>query len=366
MKSVSFSKAEFDQTLCYEAWSAIVQYRYFFYKVSRGDTDELMMKVFEHIMTHYKPECGELVPYMISLARSMSKRDGKIVPCDFLENTLSDALDKQASASGVSNDMVDSILDGLDTTEEKFISVAELALGHMNFFNLMCEALINKSSATRYFPEPYIKSCLALCKRCGGEQFNEICLHLYRKYKSKFNWFMSSSLEAEGSWRELDSGLINKNESKRVKIVKKGTDIPCKDPDIEEWEIKGTLGNKRVLKIPYKDIFNYIIDLIEEDGINPIKFTIGSSYICRSLGGSLSVVNVSLFSQYDIFKLELLTNLIYDLEARHMAVGSECVYMLASNEKDGSLKKVPKRVVRGITLDFDVIDVTPFCEKSSD
>lgn len=359
MKSISFAKGEVDKTLMCEIWSTIQRYRGCFYKEkSCRDAEELMMLVFHHMLDHYKPENGSLVGYMLKLISSMSKSRGKETSCDFLEDTLSDELDKQAAASGNSSDLVTKVIESLDTDEEKFTAVAELALGNMTFFNLMCESLINRVTTTRYFPDSFIHSSLALVRRCGGENFNRMCLYIYRKYKAKFNQFMAGGLDETSSWRELDGGLIAKNTSKRVLLINKGTKEVCKDPDIEDWEVKGQLKGKRIIKVPYQDLYKRVIDMLEDDNINPLKFTIGYSYICRSIGGSLSDVNVKLFTQYDTFRHELVTNLVYDLNARYMAFGSKCVYMLAA-PRDGSLLEIPKRVVRGIKLELEAIDVTP-------
>ena len=196
MKSISFAKGEVDKTLMCEIWSTIQRYRGCFYKEkSCRDAEELMMLVFHHMLDHYKPENGSLVGYMLKLISSMSKSRGKETSCDFLEDTLSDELDKQAAASGNSSDLVTKVIESLDTDEEKFTAVAELALGNMTFFNLMCESLINRVTTTRYFPDSFIHSSLALVRRCGGENFNRMCLYIYRKYKAKFNQFMAGGLD---------------------------------------------------------------------------------------------------------------------------------------------------------------------------
>lgn len=360
MKSISFSKTEFNKSLCYEVWTCIHQYRFYFRKISNGrDSNELMMDVFDHMMEHYNPECGQILPYMLTLARTMSKTSNKDIPCDFLEDTLADALDEQLN-SEIKDDseMLETVSVRIDTTDSQMISVIKLALSFMNFFNMMCEALINRDSTTRYFPDPYIKSCLRLSNRCGAEKFNRLCLDLYRGYKSKFNWFLGS-LDCDSSWRELDSGLVSKNESKRIRLLKKGTNIECSDPDTEEWEVSGVLRDKKIFKVPYQKVRKQVLAMVNANEISPLKFIIGDTYICRSLGGSLSVINAPFSSQEEVFKLEVLTNCIHDLYARYLAWGSECVYMLASPRSDGSFAKIPFRLVGGIALDFSAIDVTP-------
>ena len=356
MKSISIAHDELDSSLCYDAWTIIQKFKFYFQKVSHGDGNELMLSVLEHVLQHYNPDYGELAPYILSLSRTMSKRDVRVTPVDFLEWTLTDEIDRQASVSGNQADLVDEVMTRIDTTEDKVVAVIELALSNMTFFNLMCESMVNMSSTTKYFPDYFRKSCLKLLSRCGGKKFTDICMYIYRKYKSDFNKFMGSDVENAGkAWRELDKGVIQRNTSKRIILVEKGTNIPVKDPDKCEWEIQGILGERRILKVPYIDLMNIMIDFIDSDEINPIKFTIGESYICRTLGGSLSVVNTNLFYQYDNFKLELLTNLVYDLDARILVCGEESVYMLANKD----YPQMPERVIRGIPVAFEVVDVTP-------
>ena len=361
MKSFAYSEEDFDSSLCYQIWYEIEGLRSYFRKFSRGREDEAMQLTLNHAMTHYRPNRGDLVPYLKTLAREILKDGNKYVPCDFMEETVADIKNEGCGTKvnsegtkvsiGNADSTVKDVLSRLEDDTNYREKIAELALQFMNFFMLMCQSLINKDSTTIYFPKVYIRECLKLQSKT--DTFNSECLLLYSEYKDEFDKFINWSLSNEGSWRETDFDLINKYGSKRIKMCTEDGSI-CKDPDKENWHLVGNLGNKRVIKIPYVDIYDYMCDLVDEDGINQMKFTIDDSFILRTLGGSLSVVNPCLFSEYDLIKSEILTNMLYDTQGRYIGVGSEYMYFIVDADKD---YKIPHRRINGIDLDFEIIEV---------
>ena len=98
--------------------------------------------------------------------------------------------------------------------------------------------------------------------------------------------------------------------------------------------------------------------------INPIKFCIGDSYVFRTLGGSYSLINSSLFREYDSILMEIITNLVRDLSARYICHGSENMYFLVPPARDAMSKPEPKnRVIRGVSIHFDYVDITDIVQK---
>ena len=378
MKSLTFMRAEIALQLYYDAWNALQRYRYLFLRDGRGDADELMARVFEHILHHYTKEKGDLEPYLVSLSHSMGKWDGRMLPVDFLENTLSDEVDRQAARSGVSSDLVDDVLQRLDTFDEKYVALTELALEFMLPFNTMCRHWRSQSSAYVYFPDGFKESALKLMKRFGsGTDFYKVCQSIYLKHHSDFELFMQPrpkhniKTPDDGifNWHNVEQGSLKHGKSKRVRLIKPGTKgqgpdgkgIPCKDPDKHPYEIYGKLYGSRLVKVYYKDLFDLVVDYLEDDTMNPLKYTIGDSYICRSLGGSLSTINPSLFEMYNVFRLELLTTLLYDMgtKSKYLACGSECVYLLVNLKEDGTLPTIPQRNISGIQINLTAVDITP-------
>lgn len=357
MKSYAYSEDEFDSSLFYQIWNEVINLKYYFRKFNKNESEAMQLTVL-HALKHFSPSKGDLVPYIKTLARDITKDNGKIVFCDFLEQTVSSESDSISSTkvnisavADISESVIENLYLSLDRKEE----IIELALAYMNFFILMCDSIINKDTTTVYFPEIYTKECLKLNKLC--KDFNKICLVIYNEYKSKFSEFLSADIGNIGVWRETDCDLINKNSSKRVRLVNKETGIECKDLDSENWGIKGNLGNKLIVKVPYFEEYDMMCDLIDEDGINMMKFTIDYSFIIRTLGGSISIVNPILFNEYELCKLEILTNLIHDLEGRYLGIGSQCMYFLINNNE--KYLSINKRVIKGVPLNFKVINVTP-------
>lgn len=362
MRSISFAgDDEFDSKKCYQILTEIERLKGYFSKFNKGDVRVAMSEAFHHAMLHYDPNKGELTPYLKKLAREILKPDPRMLHNDFLEQTVSDEIERYGRRTTVITEAeVDTISEPDSVaSEDAREQVVELALQNMNFFLIMCESLKRRDTSTKYFPKPFKASCLRLSKKIPN--FASICLSIYEEYKDAFTEFIG--IPDKGvEWRELDAGLIQKLTSKRVKFqMADNPDIPCTDPDTQPWVVKGALSGKRIIKVPYRGIYDYMMELIDSDVTNPVKFCIDDSYVFRTLGGSLSCVNSSLFTQYDIFLAEVITNLLYDLSARYLMTGSECLYFLAPSVKAGTHEKpsIPDRVIRGVELKFNSYDVTP-------
>ena len=172
-------------------------------------------------------------------------------------------------------------------------------------------------------------------------------------YAPQMKAFISSDDGNEGKWKETDYSFIQTNQSKRIKLINRMTRFIADDADTDDIVLEGKLGTKRVIKVPYKDLWNKLCDLIDSEETNQIKFVIGDQYIFRTLGGSLSIINSSLFNEYELVRDEIVTNLLQDTRGRLLNIGSECIYILVSDDNE-----IPDRTIRGINIHFDKIDIT--------
>ena len=150
--------------------------------------------------------------------------------------------------------------------------------------------------------------------------------------------------------------IINSNLSKRVKFINKVTGELVEDADIEDWYVRGKLSGKRIIKVPYADVWNVMCDLVDSNETNELKFVIDDYYIIKTFGGSYSILNPSLYNIYDLVRTEIITNILKDTGGRLINTGSECVYVLC--DKSGIAELNNLRKVRGYEIKFSCVDIT--------
>lgn len=345
-----------DGSLYYLLWSEIEKLRRYFSKFCGQNTDEAMQATLMHALTHYTEAKGEVSAYVKALAREITKDNGRLIFVDFLEQTLAE--DNEDSNrpkvdTGSISDFSSTVINNIMVSKHKRREVVELALCFIDKFMLMCEALINHDTTTNYYPDIFIKECIKLSRGC--ENFNQICISIYNDYRDDFIEFLSYDLKTDGVWRETDFPLIMQSMSKRLKLVSPDTGQVVEDPDIDSFRLMGNLGDKRILKVRYCDIWETMCEYVDSPDINLMRFTIDGSYIVRTLGGSVTVINPDLFNIYDLCRTEILSNVLHDLNTRCVGIGSECFYLLAN--KDGKTV-LPKRVVKGLPIELYAEDIT--------
>ena len=353
---------DFKPKLWYAVWTELEKLNGYFYKVCRKDADNVKIMVWEHAIKHYSPEKGNLNAYLRKLTQTALKSNGKYVPVDttIIDATVEEGAQRFQEYTGGHTDGLEvQVEESMIGFGEKFEKVAMLALCNMRYFIMYAKQVIDRDTTSNYFPETFKKEtyrCFQFCK----SEFHPLVLKIYNDHRSGFERFMEDAPYGRNeAYKELDIDLIKKSTSRRIVLNEKGTNSLCTDPDSCEWEVCGALGKHRIIKVPYKDIYEAMCDLVDEDGCNAIKYTIGETYIFRTLGGSLTLANLSLFSMYSIIKNEILTNLIYDYNARILSVGSQCVYLLQNPDDDDTFREPIDRVIRGFELKFRYIDVTP-------
>lgn len=349
LNSFSYQVDTLDAGLYYALWCEIEKLRRYFRKFCGNNTDEAMQATLMHSLAHYSESKGEITAYVKKLARDITKTNGRVVFVDFLEQTLSDNTD--CGFAQIDKDFSDSLVTNIYMDEHKRRGVAELALCYLDKFMLLCEAIITRNTATTYYPDVFIKECIRLSDKC--DDFNKICVSIYNEHRENIIKFLNCDLGNQGVWRETDFPLISQSMSKRIKMVDPNTGLPVEDPDVDTFTISGKLGDKRVLRINYYSLWDKMCDLVE-CGTNVMRFTIDNSYIIRTLGGSMSVVNPDLFNIYDLCRTEILSNILHDLNVRCIGIGSENFYFITS---DTDVEFQP-RVIKGVSIDLKVEDIT--------
>lgn len=353
---------EFKPKLWYLVWSELAKLQGYLFKVCRKDADNVKMRVFEHAVMHYSSDKGNLNAYLRKLIDTSVKPNMKYVPVDtvIMDATVEEGAQRLQEYTGRYTERLEvQVEEAMIGKEEKFEKVANLALSNMHYFIMYAKQVIDKDTTSNYFPESFKKETLKCFRFCGAD-FHKLVVYIYDKHRQGFEKFMEDSPYGRNeAYKELDIEMINKSTSRRIMLVDSSTYIPCEDPDTQDWVVYGNLGKYRIIKVPYRQLYDTLCDLIDEEGCNVLKYSLGETYIFRTLGGSLTLTNLSLFRMYDIVKNEIVTNMLYDYNARLLGVGSECVYLLQSPNENGDYREPIDRVIRGFELRFSYIDVTP-------
>lgn len=364
MKSYSFDKPEITGNRYYEFWSEIERLRNYFRKFCGAETDEAMNKTWYHCLSHFDETKGDLKSYVKSLAKTIVQPGGREVSVDFLENTVDDeegsSLDDTRSSGSfrrqVKSDFSDSVIDEIYLSLDRTDELASLALSNMSWFIKLCESIINKDSTSEYYSKTFIDGFKSLYSRCNNLFL--LCIEMYKEYGDAMRSFLSMDKNNEGSWVEADFTYINLRTSRRV-YLESPSGGTIEYADMEPFVIKGSIKGKKVIRVKYSEQHEMLLDRIDSPVSNEMKFFIGNKYIIRTLGGSLSVVDVPLYNMYTLVQNEILTNLLRDTKNSSLLnVGYEYMYFLCKADYD---LKIPTRVIRGIELKFEAEEVVPAC-----
>lgn len=325
-----------DAELCQEIVYTVNNLKYYFVKFNKARYKEAMHRTIQHALEHYDEFSGSLVPYVKSLARTILKDyNKKVTPVE----------DTEPYNSVHTPDFADEIIELMQDNSIDEESVSELALTYMSYFLNMCVSILKEDISPMYFPKEFKLACLKL-SRNNPVQFNQIALEIYREHATSMREFIDMQESFDKTWVEADYSLIQKETSKRVKLYS-----TTKNLDRGTLKIKGKYSNKKLVRVYYRDILEYLCDLVDEEENNILRYNIGDSYIIRTLGGSISVVNVPLFNMYDLIRDEILTNIITCIKGKYLGAGSEYFYFLTGAD----VKTEPKR--------FGNISITFECEE---
>lgn len=360
MDSYSFEKAEVSGELFRRAWQEINEMHLYYKKVWGSDYEEAMHRSLMHSINHYDESVGDWKPYIKSLASTINRPSNKEICVDFIENVAEDwsALDDYAQKktgcirlqphNDFSGDLIEGIWMSMDRTDE----VQKLALDSMSWFLKLCESYSSRNSGMEYYPVPFKESVRSLLRKCN--QFMDICLKIYDEYGDSMKQFLSLDSENVGSWIEADYTYIGTRESKRVTLVSPATKEKVFFPDVEDFVVKGSMKDKKIVRVRFIEQHEAMLDLVDSDVSNQMKFIVGNHYITRTLGGSVSIVDAELSNTYSLIEDEILTNLLRDTKSSYLTVGKEYIYLLCKSDYDLS---IPERTIRGIKLQFEAEEV---------
>lgn len=323
----------FDAELCNRILKVMDNLKYYFIKFNANKYKEAMNKTLFHALSHYD-ESGDLEPYIKSLARDILKEYDKHLPVEDTEPYV--------NKDRVLDDIADTVISNIHKNDIKKEDVVGIALSYMGYFLTLCECLLKQDLKSVYFPKEFKSDCLRVATK-NGTQFNEMCIELYREYGTEMRKFLDYTTNFSDKWVEADYARIDDAVSKRVKLV--GDIDRCRN-----LQIQGKLSGKRVIKVQYRDVLEYMCDLIDDDKkSNMMRFNMGDDYIIRTFGGSYSVISPSLFNMYELCKMEILTNIIYDTGGRLLALSDDYIFLLVRRDVF-----IPERVFGDITIYFEV------------
>jgi hypothetical protein len=326
-----------DAQLCNDILQAVNELKYYFVKFNKTRFKEAMHKATQHALHHYNRGCGELHPYIKSLARTILKDyNKKVTPVEDVDLYVPEGVDCTE----------DKAMENLYKYEVREEKVEELALSAMGYFLTMCDCILKEDLRTTYFPKEFKLACLDLAGD-DFKRFHQIALEIYREYSVEMRQFLTVQETFDKAWVEADYNLIQKETSKRVRLQSDTQNL-----DRGKINIIGKYAGKKIVRIYYRDIIEYLCDLIDAENNNMIRFNIGDSYIIRTFGGSMSVVNVSLFNMYGLFEAEMITNLIQMTRGKYLGKGSEYLYFLVSQD----LQELPEKRFGTITITFEMED----------
>ena len=352
-----------DQSLQCRVYNEIQKLRRYFYKFCRNKADECMEYVYFIVLENYSEAKGELTPYIKKLARESVKyvTHRREICTEFLEDSVVEddlafeGVNNKVSYGSVndfSNNLLRNII--IDQNKRSYI-IRDLVLSYPSKFIQLCESFINHDSSLIYYPDSFKKQCLNLAKGC--DSFKDICLSIYNDYKDLLLEFNIDECAEEDNkyWRQYSKNIIDRDSSKRICLVNPKTKKIVENPDYENFIINGSIGNKRVIKVHYANAWETMCDMVDSDTTNAIKLVIEDSYIIKTLAGSVSLVNADVYNYYDIFRGEILTNILSRVNAKVIGIGSENFYLLVDKNVEINIEPL---WVNGVYLDFFYEDLS--------
>lgn len=337
MKCFSYANEDFDSVLCWRIMCAIDELTLYFRSFNGDRYLEAIDRALHHAMTHYKEGCGELKPYLKSLARDILKVPNRAVPCEEIEEVFSDT--NVDISSEVLNKQV------LHTDRD----IAELALSDTKYFLSLCDALLNHCKEKSYYPQRFKDVCKRIAKKCNEGVFSSGCIDIYNKYGSELEQFSETENE---DWVVVDYSLIKKLRSKRFKpvdISNRGRTVHDLDDKARPWRIESKQASLKIFKVNYTDAWDKMCSLIDAEGNNIMKFGINGVHVFKTLGGNLSPINLDVDRVYDICLDEIQTNILERTRARYIGLGHDNMYFVTV---DNSVPEDFSVDVKGLHFDF--------------
>lgn len=344
----------------FKVWDEIQRNKGYFYACNGVKADEAMQAAWEHCLYNYDPDRGSLKFYVMSLGKSILKKKNKELAIDYGDNVIDNnheihVKDKDEDGNTTvrtykldAPDICDDVVRDIYADEYMYDEIAKIALVYMDMFLSMCKAIKLRSIDTKNYSTQFKKECVALCK--VSPKFNKLCIDVYDKYSKLMTKFLESGEKKRNVWGEVDYDFMRKRQIKKVYLVDE-LGFPVIDADTQKYFLASKLKNKRIVRVNYVELWDDVCYCLEEDTISSIRFTIGSHTIYRTLGGSITVLDVPYNTVCDLMRMEILTNITKSLCGRILNIGSECIYLLCDINIEPF---IPKISVAGFDIDLTV------------
>ncbi len=337
----------FDSELCREALSTINSLHYYFYKYNKNNVELAKQKALYHVLVHYNTNGGELEPYIKKLARTieLSSKPKKEVSGELIDFTISES----------SEDVSCNVLSTMDDFIDK---VHRLAIEYYHYFMLWGYHMfeLKEKTDSLYFPPEFKIICMTLSRQ--NESFLSYCNMVYKTYGQAMRSYEKYDLEPK-NWKEADYTSLKSLVSRRITFVDKFRrplkqyNGMCLELDNLDCFIWGKLGDKRVVRIKYTDVWDLMCNLIDSQEDNEMRLNIGNYYSLRTLGGSSLLVNTDLQTAYNLCLDEIESNLLHFTFGRCMGRGLDYLYFLVND-----IRPLPDCSAMGLSFKFELEDVT--------
>lgn len=342
MKCFSYANEDFDSVLCWRIMCAIDELTLYFRSFNGDRYLEAIDRALHHAMTHYKEGCGDLKPYLKSLARDILKVPNRAVPCEEIEEVFSDT-NVDISAEVLNKQVLHTDRD-----------IAELALSETKYFLALCDALLNHCKEKSYYPQRFKETCKRIAKKCNEGVFSAGCIDIYNKYGTELEEF---SEKESKDWVVVDYSLIKKLKSKRFKpidLYDRCRQVRDLDDEGRPWHIESKQASLKIFKVNYTDAWDKMCSLIDAEGNNIMKFGINGVQVYKTLGGNLSPINLDTQVVYSICLDEIQTNILERTRARYLGMGHDNMYFVTV---DNSVPEDFSVDVKGLHFDFNFTEV---------
>lgn len=357
LNSYVYYNKEMDVSLAYEVLKILdrttATYGYYIQGYQCKNSDErtqiinaIKQNTLLHVLRKYSPSKGSLKNYVNAIQKNILRINTKTVDIqkflDALDARLElsdDAVDLQdipKSNNGTSNfkkSFDDELVDELCEEEELFLDVEKLALEEPLSFIYLCDAIISKDTSVKNkYDKEFMQRTLNLMRT--HKKFNDFVSDFYIHYGDIIINFMALEEKFDGIWKSYSKEVLENSHSKRLTLVGKNRRTASNiDPDLEPFNILGNSivdgkEQRQILRVNY----SYILEMVDEmyrTQNSPLRLCFKNNYILRTLAGEYSIINADIRSWVEYQKLELITNIISNLDAKLLGIGLDNLYLLS-------------------------------------
>lgn len=307
--------------------------------------DAIKQNTLLHVLRKYSPAKGSLKNYVNSIQKNILRVNVKTVDIEKFLDALDarlegteetvDLQDIPKSSSGLSNKKTfdEELIDELCNEEELFLAVEKLALEEPLSFIYLCDAILSKDTSVKNkYDKLFMKRVLEMMRTYDG--FNDFVSDFYLQHGDTIITFMTLEEKFDGIWKPYSKEVLENSKSKRLTLVGKNRRTASNiDPDLEPFNILGNniTGGKeerQILRVNYSSILEMVDEMFRTQN-SPLRLCFKDNYVLRTLAGEYSIINVSIRDWVDVQKLELITNIVSNLDAKLLGVGLDNLYLLS-------------------------------------